>query len=130
MHSVLLLGGGNCKIRRIASEGKDQNFSDSIVTKVDIDPDCKPTVLMNLDGLGKRSLRYPLKKKLPFKDNTFDVVYSFYLIEHLEKPKKMFDEMYRILKPGGLMILWAPNIRNPTAMINKIIPIPLNKRAF
>ncbi len=41
-------------------------------------------------------------KKLPFKNNTFDVVTSFGLMEHFEDPLLVFKEMQRVLKPKGL----------------------------
>lgn len=41
-------------------------------------------------------------EKLPFKDNSFDIVSSFGLIEHFEDPTPAFSEMVRVLKKGGL----------------------------
>jgi SAM-dependent methyltransferase len=45
---------------------------------------------------------------LPFKANTFDTVLCTEVIEHLEEPWKAIEEMYRVLKPGGHLILSAP----------------------
>lgn len=41
-------------------------------------------------------------EKLPLKDNQFDVVSSFGLLEHFKDPKIAIDEMVRVLKPGGV----------------------------
>lgn len=41
-------------------------------------------------------------EKLPFEDNSFDVVTSFGLLEHFEHPEKAIEEMVRVLKPDGL----------------------------
>jgi len=41
--------------------------------------------------------------KLPFKDNTFDVVMSHGLLEHLEDVETPLLEMARVLKKGGLL---------------------------
>ena len=41
-------------------------------------------------------------EKLPFKDNSFDIVMSFGLLEHFSDPKQAILEMVRVLKPGGL----------------------------
>jgi len=38
-----------------------------------------------------------------FEDNSFDVVVANDLIEHVDNPKKMLEEAYRILKKGGIM---------------------------
>lgn len=40
--------------------------------------------------------------RLPFNDNSFDVVISTGLLEHFEEPIYVMKEMVRILKPGGL----------------------------
>lgn len=37
-------------------------------------------------------------------DETIDAVYSVSVIEHTKNPRKVIDEVYRILKPGGLFI--------------------------
>jgi ubiquinone/menaquinone biosynthesis C-methylase UbiE len=41
--------------------------------------------------------------ELPFPDNTFDVVFSHAVVEHLGDPMKALKEMRRVLKPGGLL---------------------------
>lgn len=46
--------------------------------------------------------------KLSFDDNSFDVVISFDLLEHLNKYKLALKEIYRILKPGGIFHFFVP----------------------
>jgi len=46
--------------------------------------------------------------KLPFKDNSFDAVVLFDVIEHLDKPDKSLREIYRTLKKGGLFHCFVP----------------------
>lgn len=41
--------------------------------------------------------------EIPFEDETFDVVFSHNVIEHLLKPLDALNEMYRVLKPGGVI---------------------------
>ena len=48
-------------------------------------------------------------EKLPFEENTFDVIYSKSFIEHLYYPERYLTEAYRILKPGGLFITLVPD---------------------
>ncbi len=62
-------------------------------------------------------------EQIPFRDNTFDVVCSCWVIEHLENPKKFIDEAFRVLKPGGIFILWAPNVKSIIGFLTKIIPL-------
>lgn len=47
--------------------------------------------------------------EIPFPDNTFDIVMSSEVIEHVPDPKKAIAELYRVLKPGGIMVLTTPN---------------------
>lgn len=44
-------------------------------------------------------------EKLPFKDNEFDIVFLFDVIEHVKNPKKTMEESLRILKKNGLLIV-------------------------
>ncbi|MBQ4107473.1 MAG: methyltransferase domain-containing protein, partial [Lentisphaeria bacterium] len=46
---------------------------------------------------------------LPFEDGSFDVVVSFESIEHLPSPETFVQELHRVLKPRGLLILSSPN---------------------
>lgn len=47
--------------------------------------------------------------KLPFEDNTFDVITNAVSVDYLTKPFEVFKEMCRILKPGGLAIMSFSN---------------------
>ena len=46
---------------------------------------------------------------LPFKDNTYDLILSHEVIEHVNDDKLCIREMVRVLKPGGRIILFCPN---------------------
>jgi SAM-dependent methyltransferase len=58
----------------------------------DIDPQKKPEVLGDVN-------------KMPFQDNEFKAILCTEVLEHLHDPKKAIEEMKRILKPGGKLIL-------------------------
>lgn len=47
-------------------------------------------------------------KKIPFKDNTFDCIYSVGLMEHFPDPIPYLHEQIRLLKPGGFLIIDVP----------------------
>ena len=58
-----------------------------------------------------------------YKDETFDVVTLFYVLEHLPYPLKYLKEINRILKPGGLVLVRVPNT-TPLVKFLKILGIP------
>ncbi len=45
-----------------------------------------------------------------FADESFDVVHSCHTIEHLASPAQVLADHWRVLKPGGLLIVDAPNL--------------------
>lgn len=45
----------------------------------------------------------------PFSDQKFDFVFSKSAIEHLQMPDNFIKEIYRILKPGGRIIVMTPD---------------------
>ena len=47
-----------------------------------------------------------------YPDAAFDVVTAFHVIEHVDSPRVQLQEMFRILKPGGLLVVETPNIDN------------------
>jgi SAM-dependent methyltransferase len=49
-----------------------------------------------------------LEKKLPYESNTFDIIFCKSVIEHLYYPEKVFQEVRRILKPGGAFVVMTP----------------------
>ena len=49
-----------------------------------------------------------LNRPLPLGDATADTVISFSVMEHLSEPQTMLDEAYRILRPGGAIVLAVP----------------------
>lgn len=55
---------------------------------------------------------------IPAADSSFDFVVTFQVIEHIEQDTTFVEEIYRVLKPGGVLIVSTPNApmsltRNP-----------------
>ena len=50
-----------------------------------------------------------VQKGMPFKNETFDVVTMFDLLEHLANYPYVLKEIYRILSPDGVFLLTTPN---------------------
>jgi len=47
-------------------------------------------------------------KKIPFPDSEFDYVLCTEVMEHVPEPKDFLKEIYRVLKPGGVLIMTIP----------------------
>lgn len=47
--------------------------------------------------------------KLPFEDNSFDLVISNHVVEHIPDQDTHLTEAVRVLKPGGILYLATPN---------------------
>jgi len=53
-----------------------------------------------------------LDKPLPFTENSFDYVLLLEVIEHLYNPNFVIEQISKVLKPGGSIIISTPNILN------------------
>ena len=49
---------------------------------------------------------------LPFEENSFDVVFCNHVLEHIADDTKAMQELYRVLKPGGMGIFQIPQDLN------------------
>jgi len=45
---------------------------------------------------------------LPFRDHAFDLALNTQVLEHVLEPKLILAEIFRVLKPGGRLLLTAP----------------------
>ena len=59
---------------------------------------------------------------LPFPDDTFDLITSNMVFEHLDNPRSQLKEISRILKSGGKLIFHTPNILSYTTIMARICP--------
>lgn len=59
---------------------------------------------------------------IPIEDGYFDVVFSRYVLEHIEKPEEFLREMYRVLKPGGYFIFLTPNKWHYVSLASRLMP--------
>lgn len=60
--------------------------------------------------------------ELPFPDASFDVVISVNVLEHIDDPVRLFAEVRRVLKPGGVFIAHTPNRYHYVPVIAQLTP--------
>jgi SAM-dependent methyltransferase len=52
-------------------------------------------------------------RRLPFRDGSFDAVYSMGTIEHFRESETALREIHRVLRPGGRAVVGVPNRWDP-----------------
>jgi SAM-dependent methyltransferase len=98
------------------------SFKESCDKVIGIDYD--PRVLDNpfLDDA------YVMKSnKLPFDDQSIDVVVLNNVCEHLEKPDEVFSELSRVLVKGGKVLFKTPNRWHYVALFASLTPLSFHK---
>lgn len=65
-------------------------------------------VAYDIDRNGSRPEIVGIAQRLPFQDATFDGILSTQVIEHVCEPWVMIEEIGRVLRPGGILLLSAP----------------------
>ena len=76
--------------------------------------------LMKLDDVNVKVADLS-NQDLPFHDASFDLVTCTEVIEHLEHYRSTLRDVYRVLKPGGTLVLSTPNILNLKSRIRFLI---------
>jgi ubiquinone/menaquinone biosynthesis C-methylase UbiE len=78
------------------------------VTAVDIDAD---TISKAKKKYKKNNLNFIVgaADAIPLEDHIFDYVISFETLEHLENHEGMFQEIKRVLKPEGILVISTPD---------------------
>ncbi len=59
-------------------------------------------------------------ERLPFADESFDLIVCLWVLEHLKDPATVLREVRRVLMPGGHFVFLTPNLRNPLLFLNRI----------
>ncbi|MFD2825454.1 class I SAM-dependent methyltransferase [Leeuwenhoekiella polynyae] len=68
---------------------------------------------------------------LPFDDNTYDVILCNHVLEHISDDTKAMQELYRVLKPGGMAVLQIPQeMSRATTFADDTITDPKERAAI
>lgn len=115
----------------------DGGCGDGILT-IEIAKRCKEVVGADLSEDNLKAARHNLEQadiknvkltkanleKLPFKQNSFDKVFSNCVMEHVKGDKKAFTEFHRVLKTGGKLVLTvASNEKNVGEGYIPLVPL-------
>jgi SAM-dependent methyltransferase len=104
--SELLIGAGRRHVKMLIPPDRPEEWTGLV--KLDVNPDHAPDVVWDLE-----------KTPWPFKDDTFDEVHAYEVLEHLGRQGDFrsffahFEEIWRVLKPGGYLCGTSPSIRSP-----------------
>lgn len=60
-------------------------------------------------------------ERLPFKDNSFEICFCGWVLHHFSDLGLAVEELYRVLKPGGLIALAEPNESNIAAKLSRFV---------
>lgn len=72
--------------------------------------DYTTSVLKQAAQKGIMPLRSDLNKAIPLSSDSVDVVFASDVLEHLVNPAVFVGELYRVLRPGGYLVLDTPNL--------------------
>jgi SAM-dependent methyltransferase len=106
---ILEIGAGpsNPSSRFLATLGQ--------VTGLDVDPDVRTNTDLARAEVFDGSV-------FPFADATFDLCASNYVLEHVPDPRVHFEEVRRVLRPGGAYVFRTPNRYHYVALVSSMTP--------
>lgn len=61
-------------------------------------------------------------ERLPFRDQTFDLITANMVLEHVKNPPQLFAEVSRVLAAGGRFIVHTPNAFGYTTALARLFP--------
>ena len=81
---------------------------------------------LDFDGMKRHrtieNVLYSNLESLPLSSESFDLVTSNMVVEHLANPEAVFREFHRVLKPGGRVIIHTPNAFGYTTIAARTLP--------
>jgi len=113
--SVLEIGAGAGRIKQMDFRG----LAESVVG-IDPDPRVAQNPFLSAAVAG-------FADKLPFDDNSFDLVFADNVLEHLDNPEAVLNEIARVLKAGGRFLAKTPNKTHYMTLIARVTPTSFHR---
>ena len=63
----------------------------------------------------------------PLEGESYDVVVADYVMEHVEDPQLMLDEISRVMRPGGFFVFRTPNIYHYVSLVSRFTPYTFHR---
>ena len=64
---------------------------------------------------------------LPLSENSFDLVVSEWVFEHIAEPEKVLRQFSRILRPGGRVVFMTSHLWSPIMLASKLLPTAIHR---
>jgi SAM-dependent methyltransferase len=114
-HVVLDLGAG-------AGIVPEMNFKGLVsrMCGVDLDPRVAQNPFLDEGKVADAS-------SIPYSAQAFDMVFADNVMEHLEDPDAVFAEIFRVLKPRGVLLFKTPNAAHYMPLIARLTPLGFHR---
>jgi len=109
-HAVIDAGCGSGRVFQHRLAGRVRR-----VVGVDVTTELRDNA--NIDAAARGDLT-----RLPLRDETFDLAVLSHVAEHLEAPERAFEELARVLKPGGRLLALTPNRWHYVPLLARALP--------
>jgi SAM-dependent methyltransferase len=106
---ILDAGCGNGWVASLYGEGHEVVGTD--ISEINLE---------KMAALGIRPVKHDLDEPFPFDDATYDTVVCTEVLEHVFEPDRLLREIFRVLKPGGRVILTVPNLHGLRNRMNML----------
>ena len=101
--------------------GLDEQLDHPLDQITGLDPDILSLLEHRLAGVEPPIARVNgASREPPFADGSFDLVFASWVLEHLSDPAIDFNQIGRVLRPGGVFIFITPNKRHPLIGFNRL----------
>ena len=110
---VLDFGAGRGKLEQMNFKGVAE-----FVAGIDVEKD----VFQN-PYLDEAKLLDLSTNRIPYDDNTFDLVFADNVMEHVPDPDTVFSEIRRVLRPGGVFLAKTPNKWHYVPTLARLTPL-------